>query len=109
MLTIDTMFLDEEDITMMTIVPEETLINVPEQTRFDSARTEPYYGTYVTSSSRKPTKQEAVDRLNELPAVKLTRSVRRSTRLPPIIMLPLYAPELARILVEIDPLDRIEG
>ena len=109
MLTIDTMFLDEEDITMMTIVPEETLINVPEQTRFDSARTEPYYGTYVTSSSRKPTKQEAVDKLNEIPAVRITRSVRRSVRLPPIILLPLYAPELARIFIEVDPLDRIEG
>ena len=103
------MFLDEEDITMMTIVPEETLINVPEQTRFDSARTEPYYGTYVTSSSRKPTKQEAVDKLNEIPAVRITRSVRRSVRLPPIILLPLYAPELARIFIEVDPLDRIEG
>ena len=102
MLTIDTMFLDEEDITMMTIVPEETLINVPEQTRFDSARTEPYYGTYVTSSSRKPTKQEAVDKLNEIPAVRITRSVRRSVRLPPIILLPLYAPELARIFIEVD-------
>ena len=109
MLTIDTMFLDEEDISMMTIVPEETLVNVPEQTRFDTARDEPYYGTYVISTTRKPTKQEAIDRLNEIPAVKLARSVRRSVRLPPIILLPLYAPELARVFVEIDPLDRIEG
>ena len=109
MLTIHSMFLDEEDITMMTIVPEETLVNVPVQTRFDSARTEPYYGTYLTSTSRKPTKEEAVDRLNEIPAVKLSRSVRRSLKLPPILLLPLYAPELARVLVEIDPLDRIEG
>ena len=109
MLTIDTMFLDEEDITMMTIVPEETLVNVPEETTFRGSRTEPYYGTYVTSTSRKPTKEEAVDKLNEIPAVKLTRSVRRAVKLPPIILLPLYAPELARVLVEIDPLDRIEG
>lgn len=109
MLSIDTMFLDEDDIVMMTVIAEETIVNVSEQTRFDSARTEPYYGTYLTSSSRKPTKQEAIDRLNELPAVKLTRSVRRNVKLPPIFLLPLYSPELARILVEIDPLDRIEG
>ena len=109
MLSIDTMFLDEEDIVMMTVIPEETIVKVSEQTRFDSARTEPYYGTYLTSSSRKPTKEEAVERLNEIPGVKLSRSVRRSIRLPPIFLLPLYAPELARVLVEIDPLDRIEG
>ena len=54
---------------------------------------------------RKPTRQEALDRLPSIP--KPVRGLRPKPRNP--WLLPLYALDLAEILIYIDPLDRIEG
>lgn len=61
---------------------------------------------WVTESTRKRTKQEAKDRLPHLPQ-PLRRQVRKRP-VPNPIMIPFYALELADILIEIDPLDRLE-
>jgi hypothetical protein len=61
---------------------------------------------WVNETTRKRTKAEAKDRLPHLPT-----SVRRQIRKKPVpspIMIPFYALELADILIEIDPLDRLE-
>lgn len=61
---------------------------------------------WVNEEYRKRTKAEAKERLPHLPT-----SVRRQLRKKPIpspIMIPFYALELADILIEIDPLDRLE-
>lgn len=57
------------------------------------------------SSMRKPTRQEALDRLPYVPRV-----IRgRGKQFPPPFSIPFYALDLAEVLIEIDPLDRIEG
>lgn len=63
------------------------------------------YGS-ADGGMRKPTRQEALDRLPSLP--KPVRSLTRKTP-PNPWLIPLYALDLAEVLVYIDPLDRIEG
>lgn len=63
------------------------------------------YGS-ADGGMRKPTRQEALDRLPTFP--KPARSLTRKTP-PNPWLIPLYALDLAEVLVYIDPLDRIEG
>ena len=104
MLTAQTMFVDEDDYVALAIAVEEPEVMLI-QTRFDRGP-EGRYGYGPTTIMRKPTKQEALERLPYLP-----RPIRRvgSRRLPPPFGIPFWALDLAEILVEIDPLDRIEG
>ncbi|MCW3978084.1 MAG: hypothetical protein NWE77_09140 [Candidatus Bathyarchaeota archaeon] len=62
------------------------------------------YGSF-DGGMRKPTRQEALDRLPSIP--KPVRGLRPKPKNP--WLLPLYALDLAEILIYIDPLDRIEG
>ena len=61
-----------------------------------------------SNGPRKPTRQEALDRINQIPAIDVPRKLRKGKPLTPFT-LPLYAPELAKVFVYLDPLDRIEG
>jgi len=58
------------------------------------------------SEPRKRTKAEAKKRLPHLPK-PLRRQIRKKP-VPHPIMIPFYALELADILIDIDPLDRLE-
>jgi hypothetical protein len=74
-------------------------------------------GTNYWVNDNRPTKQEALDRINDF---RESRDVgfdlqdefdpdREIVQLPWWIVVPLYtAPYLAEVLIEIDPLDRIE-
>ena len=108
MLTRTTMFDDEDDYTLQQIrkqiVEDFAVFPVPKG-RVTTER----YGPgayYQTSSTRKPTRMEALERLPSVP-----KPVRRlSRRLPPNpLLIPFYALDLAELLIYVDPLDRIEG
>jgi len=60
------------------------------------------------TKDRKPTRQEALDRLDNIPFIETPRRLRNRLPLTPYTI-PLYAPELAKVFVYLDPLDRIEG
>lgn len=103
MLTARTMFVDEDDYVALAIAVEEPEV-MPIQTRFDRGP-EGRYGYGPTTIMRKPTKEEALERLPYVP--RIVRG--KGRQLPPPFSIPFYALDLAEILVEIDPLDRIEG
>lgn len=63
---------------------------------------------YGRAMDRKPTRQEALDRLDNIPFIETPRRLRNRLPLTPYTI-PLYAPELAKVFVYLDPLDRIEG
>lgn len=63
---------------------------------------------YGRAMDRKPTRQEALDRLDNIPFIETPRKLRNRLPLTPYTI-PLYAPELAKVFVYLDPLDRIEG
>ena len=61
---------------------------------------------WVMDEPRKRTKAEAKERLPHLPK-PLRRQIRKKP-VPSPFMIPFYALELADILIELDPLDRLE-
>lgn len=69
-----------------------------------------YGGTnYWVNDDPRPTKEEAKERLDGLWFVQVPTRVLKKTRIVPPWLVPvLYAPELAEVLIEIDPLDRLE-
>jgi hypothetical protein len=105
MLTPSSMFVDEDDYVALAIAAEaEASEELLIQPFGRGANLVPRYGM-PTTVMRKPTKEEALDRLPYVP-----RLVRRpGRRLPPPFGIPFWAIDLAEVLVELDPLDRIEG
>jgi hypothetical protein len=102
MLNMESMFVDEDDYVALAIAAEaEIPEEIPRQVfgRGASIRTMP------TTVMRKPTTEEALERLPYVP--RIVRG--RGRQLPPPFGIPFWALDLAEILIEIDPLDRIEG
>lgn len=102
MLTLESMFVDEDDYVALAIAAEADIVEEVSPQPFGrgiSIRTMP------TTVMRKPTKEEALERLPYVP-----RPIRRpGRRLPPPIGIPFWALDIAEVLIELDPLDRIEG
>jgi len=68
-----------------------------------------YGGTNYWDNDPRPTKEEAKERLESLWFVQVpTRYLKKARFIPPWLVPVLYTPELAEILIEIDPLDRLE-
>lgn len=107
MFTRTTMFFDEEDVTSLLPLYSGQTIVAPEPSPPAGVR---YGGTnYWVNEDPRPTKQEAKDKLNDLWFVQVpVRALKKSKFIPPYLVPVLYAPELAELLIEIDPLDRLE-
>lgn len=69
-----------------------------------------YGGTnHWVNDDPRPTKEEAKERLDGLWFIQVpTRALKKTKFIPPYLVPVLYAPELAEVLIEIDPLDRLE-
>ena len=102
MLTRESMFVDEDDYVALVIAAEA---EIPEELPYHVFGRGATVRTMPTTVMRKPTTEEALARLPYVPRV-----VRgRGRQFPPPFSIPFYALDLAEILIEIDPLDRIEG
>ena len=107
MFTYETMFIDEEDINPLYDIADGTAL-VEEPT---------YAGHSVSGRGvkhvidRRPTTEEAQDRLwagLPRPLRPLVRKQFPKRRKLHPVLIPFYAFELAELLIEIDPLDRIQ-
>lgn len=103
MFTRATMFLQDEDMTSLYDIAKGTTI-------IESPRGESVGGTnYWVVEDPRPTKAEARAQLDKLWYVDVPLRILRKS---PVIRTPLapvlFAPELADVLIEIDPLDRLE-
>lgn len=68
-----------------------------------------YGGTNYWDNDPRPTKEEAKAKLDDLWIIQIpTRALKKTRFIPPWLVPVLYAPELAEVLIEIDPLDRLE-
>lgn len=68
-----------------------------------------YGGTNYWDNDPRPTKEEAKAKLDDLWFIQVpTRALRKTKLVPPWLVPVLYAPELAEVFIEIDPLDRLE-
>lgn len=105
MFTQSTMYFDEEDMSSLyDIAKGTTIVEAPQ------ARGESVGGTnYWVVEDPRPTKAEARAKLDKLWYVDVPLRVLRKS---PVIRTPyapvLFAPELADVLIELDPLDRLE-
>jgi len=120
MFTKTTMFFDEEVVTsLLPLVSGQTIV-APEPSPPAGVR---YGGTnYWVNEDPRPTKKEALKKIQQFrdrrdrivrtigllpPELVDTEPFRRAT--PWWVVVPFYiAPELAEVLIEIDPLDRLE-
>lgn len=109
MFTRTTMFFDEEDVTALSPLYSGKTIVAPKPSPPAGVR---YGGTnYWVNEDPRPTKAEAKEKLEELYFVQVPFRILRQTPLiknRPYLLPIFYAPELAELLIEIDPLDRLE-
>lgn len=104
------MIFDEDFVFDMLLLPSrrKSISLITPSTKLASIQGGKIPQRYGRAMDRKPTRQEALDRLDNIPFIETPRRLRNRLPLTPYTI-PLYAPELAKVFVYLDPLDRIEG